>query len=145
MALFATTICSTAVIAQVADIVKHDQESKKTYDYSVSAFILLGTIGLWFGKFFIGVAWYRMKLQTNVIKHTLELFYVRTMADTIMLLAIPIPLMVFATDWDIHRKHFDGSSYNHEALMIWYICLESLSVIVMEILVYHFCVVRARD
>lgn len=100
MALFATTVCSTTVIAQVADIVKNDDHNESHYDYMPSSFVLLATIICWFAKFFIGVAWYRCKLQTNVIKHTQSLFVIRIMADIILLLAIPIPVMIWSINID---------------------------------------------
>ena len=58
--------------------------------------MLLGTILIWFGKFFFGVAWYRCKLQTNVITHTNNLFLARLIVDCFFLIGIPIPMMIWA-------------------------------------------------
>lgn len=54
----------------MADFVQPDSDSHETFAYSLTSVVLLGTILIWFAKFFFGVAWYRCKLQTNEIKHT---------------------------------------------------------------------------
>jgi len=143
MALFATTVCSTAVIAQVADFVKPGA-SKQSFDYAYSSLVLLLVIVIWFAKFFFGVAWYRCKLQTNEVKHTNNLFFMRLLVDFFFLLMIPIPLMIWAATSDAaHQKFTVSGNFNFTLLLYFFITMQTMSVIIMESSVYYFCVNRA--
>ena len=142
MALFATTICSTAVIAQVAAFVKPNADGTDTsvFAYSWTSAVLLGTILIWFSKFFFGVGIYRFKLHTNESKHTNNLFFMRLIFDLICLLALPITLMVVSVS---QTNEASDEDFNFMTLLYCFIALQTLSVVIVEGCVYYFCVSRA--